>query len=134
MMKKNRLVFALALIVAFVATAALPADKNEKKSEDTQDKVVVVLSKNVCMINDRSMANDQIPVEIDGKTYYGCCPMCKERLVKDETSRYAIDPVSGKKVDKAKAVIGALPGAAVLYFENEANLQKYNDGERAKSK
>ena len=134
MTKKNRLVFALALALGLVATAAMSADKNEKKTEDTQDKVVVVLSKNVCMINDRSMANDQIPVEIDGKTYYGCCPMCKERLVKDESSRYAIDPVSGKKVDKAKAVIGALPGAAVLYFENETNLQKYNAGARAKSK
>lgn len=126
MMNKNRLMFALALALTFVATAAMAA-------EDTaNDKVVVVLSKNVCMINNRSMANEQIPVEIDGKTYYGCCPMCKEKLVKDETSRYAIDPVSGKKVDKAKAVIGALPGAAVLYFENETNLQKYNAGARAK--
>ena len=127
-MNKNRLVFALALILTFVASAAMPAE------DAAQDKVVVVLSKNVCMINNRSMANEQIPVEIDGKTYYGCCPMCKERLVKDESSRYAIDPVSGKTVDKAKAVIGALPGAAVLYFENETNLQKYNAGARAKSK
>jgi YHS domain-containing protein len=126
MMNKNRLVFTLALALTLVATAALAAE------DTSNDKVVVVLSKNVCMINNRSMANEQIPVEIDGKTYYGCCPMCKEKLVKDETSRYAIDPVSGKQVDKAKAVIGALPGAAVLYFENETNLQKYNAGARAK--
>ena len=123
MMKKSSLVLLLA--VAFLATAAFAAEST--------DKVVVVASKNVCMINDRSMANDQIPVEVDGKTYYGCCAMCKERLAKDESSRYAIDPVSGKKVDKAKAVIGALPGAAVLYFESEANLKKYNAGARAKS-
>ena len=126
MMNKNRLVFTLALALTLVATAAMAAE------DTSNDKVVVVLSKNVCMINNRSMANEQIPVEIDGKTYYGCCPMCKEKLVKDETSRYAIDPVSGKQVDKAKAVIGALPGAAVLYFENETNLQKYNAGARAK--
>ncbi len=89
-------------------------------------------SHRVCMINNRSMAMDQIPVEIEGKTYYGCCPMCKERLAKDEAARWAVDPISGKKVDKAKAVIGALPGAAVLYFESAANLQKYNAAAAAK--
>jgi YHS domain-containing protein len=102
-------------------------------AEEAQ-KVVRVESKNVCMINDRSMAMEQIPVKIDEKTYFGCCPMCKERLEKDPESRYAVDPVSGKKVDKAKAVIGALPGAAVLYFENAENLDKYNAGQRAKTK
>jgi YHS domain-containing protein len=124
-MKASRFVVAIALVVAaFVGVA----------EEKSNDKVVPVESKNVCMINDRSMANEQIAVPIDGKTYYGCCAMCKERLVKDEASRYAIDPVSGKKVDKAKAVIGALPGAAVLYFESVENFQRYNAGARAESK
>lgn len=95
------------------------------------DDVVPVEAKNVCMMNDRSMANAQIPVKVAGKTYYGCCPMCEERLATDEAARVAVDPVSGNKVDKAEAVIGALPGAAVLYFENRANLEKYNAGVRA---
>jgi YHS domain-containing protein len=95
------------------------------------DKVVRVEPKNVCMINDRSMAMEQIPVAVEGRTYYGCCPMCKERLLKDASSRFAIDPVTGRKVDKAKAVIGALPGAAVLYFESAETLAKYNAGARA---
>ena len=112
--------FAVALVVLVVAFAAV-----------ADDKVVPVESNFVCMINNRSMSNEQIPVAIDGKTYYGCCPMCKERLAKDEESRYAIDPVSGKKVDKATAVIGALPGAAVLYFENQKNFDRYNAGVRA---
>lgn len=94
-------------------------------------KVVLVESKSVCMINDRAMAIEQIPVVIEGKTYFGCCPMCKERLEKDAASRYAVDPVSGKKVDKAKAVIGALPGAVVVYFESAENLARYNAGMRA---
>jgi YHS domain-containing protein len=119
------LVLAVALVVgAFVGVA----------DEASNDKVVAVESKNVCMINDRSMANEQIAVEVEGKTYFGCCPMCKERLVKDEASRFAVDPVSGKKVDKAKAVIGALPGARVLYFESKENLERYNAGARAESK
>lgn len=95
------------------------------------DKVVRVEPKNVCMINDRSMAMEQIPVAVEGRTYYGCCPMCKERLLKDASSRFAVDPVTGRKVDKAKAVIGALPGAAVLYFESAETLAKYNAGARA---
>lgn len=121
-MKASRLVLALALVVTAFAGVA---------EEAAKDKVVAVESNFVCMINDRSMANEQIPVAIDGKTYYGCCPMCKERLANDEASRYTIDPVSGKKVDKAKAVIGALPGAAVLYFENQKNFDRYNAGVRA---
>ena len=121
-MKASRIVLAVALVMAAFAGVA---------EEAAQDKVVPVESNFVCMINDRSMANEQIPVPIDGKTYYGCCPMCKERLAKDEASRYAVDPVSGKKVDKAKAVIGALPGAAVLYFENQKNFDRYNAGVRA---
>ena len=124
-MKVSRLVVAVMLALAAFAGLA---------EEASNDKVVAVESKNVCMINDRSMANEQIPVEVDGKTYFGCCPMCKERLVKDEASRFAVDPVSGKKVDKAKAVIGALPGAKVLYFESKENLEKYNAGARAESR
>lgn len=100
-------------------------------SEASADKVVRVEPKNVCMINDRSMAMDQIPVAVEGRTYYGCCPMCKERLEKDASSRVAVDPVTGRKVDKAKAVIGALPGAAVLYFESAETLAQYNAGARA---
>src|SRR5687767_11987403 len=124
-MKISRIV--LAVMLALAAFAGLA-------EEASNDKVVAVESKNVCMINDRSMANEQIPVEVEGKTYFGCCPMCKERLVKDEASRFAIDPVSGKKVDKAKAVIGALPGAKVLYFESKENLERYNAGARAEAR
>lgn len=82
--------------------------------------------KTVCMVNEMAMGKDQIPVEVDGKTYYGCCEMCKKALASDETKRVAIDPVSGKKVDKATAVIAAQEDGRVFYFENEASLAKYN--------
>ncbi len=100
-----------------------------------EDQVVTAVEPNmVCMVNNASMAKEQIPVEVGGKTYYGCCAMCKERLAKDASSRVAIDPVTGKSVDKAAAVIGALPDGKVLYFENEKNLARYNKGERAEKK
>ena len=51
--------------------------------------------------------------------------MCKERLAKDVAAREAVDPVSGKKVDKATAVIGALADGSVLYFENDKNFDAY---------
>ena len=81
--------------------------------------------KQVCMVNNQFMGKDQIPVEVEGKTYYGCCEMCKERLAKDQAVRYSTDPVSGARVDKATAVIGVQPNGSVLYFENETNLQEY---------
>ena len=87
-----------------------------------------VETKKVCMINEQFLNRDQIPVEVDGKTYYGCCAMCKERLEKDASKREAIDPVSGKTVDKALAVIGAAVDGNVVYFENDKNLETYNKG------
>lgn len=97
-----------------------------KRAWSIRDRAMLVPAKNVCMVNDSSMANEQIPIEVDGRTYYGCCPMCKERLGKEEAARYAFDPVSGRKVDKATAVIGALPGGRVLYFETIETFAAYN--------
>jgi YHS domain-containing protein len=84
-----------------------------------------VETKKVCMVNNQVFDKDQIPVTVDGKTYYGCCEMCKERLTKDAAMRSAVDPVSGKPVDKATAVIGALPDGKVLYFESETTFGQY---------
>ncbi len=84
-----------------------------------------VETKKVCMVNNQVFDKDQIPVSVDGKTYYGCCEMCKDRLSKDAAIRSAVDPVSGKTVDKATAVIGALPDGKVLYFESETTFGQY---------
>lgn len=82
-------------------------------------------AKRVCMVNDSLFPKDQIPVQVGDKTYFGCCEMCKGRLAGDASVRQAVDPVSQKTVDKATAVIGALPDGRVLYFENAANLRRY---------
>ena len=82
--------------------------------------------KTVCMVNEMAMGKDQIPVEVEGKTYYGCCDMCKKALADNAEKRVAIDPVSGKQVDKATAVIASQEDGRVFYFENEASLAKYN--------
>lgn len=79
----------------------------------------------VCMVNDQFMGRTQIPVEVEGRTYYGCCPMCKEKLEKQPEMRTARDPVSGEEVDKAKAVIVQDSSGKVLYFASEKTLERY---------
>lgn len=89
------------------------------------DSLERVEAKRVCMVNDTVFPRDQIPVDVDGKTYFGCCEMCKGRLAKDAAVRSATDPVSGRAVDKATAVIGAGADGRVLYFESEETFSKF---------
>jgi len=84
-------------------------------------------AKRVCMVNNSVFPKDQIPVEVNGKTYFGCCEMCKGRLASDAGARTATDPVSGKTVDKATAVIGATPDGKVLYFESDTTYTQFKN-------
>lgn len=111
--------FALALVV--VSGPALA----ESSGAEGLERVDAV---KVCMVNNTVFPRDQIPVEVDGKTYFGCCEMCKGRLAKDEAIRMAVDPVSGNQVDKATAVIGAGPDGKVQYFESEETFAKFGKG------
>ena len=118
MRKSVTLLFAALLLVSFSAFA--------EETVKPAGKLSRVETKMVCMINEHAMGKEQIPIEIEGRTYYGCCDMCKKALAADATKRVAVDPVSGKQVDKATAVIAAQEDGRVFYFENEASLAKYN--------
>lgn len=108
---------AMAAVAGFVLAAAPVQAEPLTKAEP----------KYVCMVNDTLLfPKDQIPVEVGGKTYFGCCEMCKGRLATDEAVRHAKDPVSGKTVDKATAVIGAKPDGKVLYFESEKTFKAFH--------
>ncbi|MGV0923369.1 hypothetical protein [Empedobacter tilapiae] len=86
-----------------------------------------VPNKQVCMVNNAYMGKDQFEVPYDGKTYYGCCNMCVERIPNDETARKAKDPFTGKEIDKANAYIVLKDQQGnVDYFENEENYKKFN--------
>lgn len=80
----------------------------------------------VCMVNNEVMGKPQIPVKVGNQTYYGCCKMCEGKLKKDRKARFAIDPMNGREVDKAKAIIGAKPNGEVLYFESEKTFQEFS--------
>lgn len=123
MPEKNRSLHLGRIALAFVCLLALAfgvaqaGEKAELKRVET---------KKVCMINNQVFEKDQIPVAVNGKTYYGCCEMCKERLAKDAAARTATDPVTGKPVDKATAVIAAMPDGKVLYFESQETYEQYS--------
>lgn len=79
----------------------------------------------VCMVNNQFMDRPQIPIEVEGRTYYGCCEMCRGRLGGDPSSRASTDPVTGNTVDKATAVIGRTADGSTLYFENDQTFAAY---------
>src|SRR5262245_11573606 len=84
-------------------------------------------NKNVCMMNNKYFPNDQIPVEVDGKTYYGCCQGCVMALKGNRAIRYGTDPFTGEEVDKADAfiVLNPVDPQQVLYFNSEQNYLNY---------
>ncbi len=124
---RNRAPRALAALAALIALLALapPAPAGDKTAADPGLRRVE--PRFVCMVNNAVFDKEQIPVEVEGKTYYGCCQMCKKALTENAELRVAVDPVSGKQVDKAKAVIAATADGSVVYFENEANFEKYRE-------
>lgn len=84
-------------------------------------------AKHVCVVNNQWTTRVLKPTAIEGKTYYTCCQMCKKSLSQESQHRTAIDPVTGKKIDKSLAVLGAHAEGRVVYFENEQNLEKFNE-------
>lgn len=79
----------------------------------------------VCMVNNQFMGRPQIPVEVDGKTYFGCCEMCRGRIANEPEVRTAQDPVTGEPVDKATAIIVQDAAGKLLYFASEDTLRRY---------
>jgi len=116
--------FSLLVFTFFISFGAFTQADNTY--QQTSSSLTEVDSKYVCMITNQLFVKEQIPVEMEGKTYYGCCEMCKAKIKNNPQSREATDPVSGKKVDKAEAVIGATADGSIYYFESEENLAEFN--------
>jgi YHS domain-containing protein len=126
---RKRILIAVLLVFTLVSLALAQAPSTMSMGQTVQPdgKLTKVEDhKKICMVANKAFAKDQIPIEIEGRTYYGCCNMCKTMLANDATQRAAIDPVSKKSVDKSLAVIGVSSNRAVVYFENEEDLETYN--------
>ena len=142
-MKKLAKPFVLLLLVTFSLTACNSKTKQNKEKEtavvtlqketiqETQQEYEVgakVPNDLVCMVNNAYMGKPQIPVPVNGKTYYGCCQMCVGKLNNEETARSGTDPYSNKKVDKTEAYIVLMKKEGeVAYFESEENYSKYKE-------
>jgi len=111
--------------IAFALMMALQTNSISAKAAVSIIPASEVKASEVCMVNDRVMGKPQIPVEVEGKTYYGCCEGCKSRLQNDRSMRYSTDPLTGKEVDKARAYIVQGTQAEVLYFESEQTATRY---------
>ena len=111
--------------LTFPATASSPRVVDDETTTEAKPALQEVDSIKVCMVNDQLFAKDQIPVEVEGKTYFGCCEMCKARLAEDEAIRHAVDPNTGATVDKATAVKAADASGAIFYFESSESFATY---------
>lgn len=107
--------FAVLVVIALVAMPLLAASDGVKQ----------VNPKNICLMNKTRFNHGLRSVNVDGKNYYGCCPDCLAKLKADPQARMDVDPVSGKQVDKAAAVIGVDKNGKIYFFENLENLKKF---------
>jgi len=132
-MKILRSMLFSALIITLTISCGSPENTNNNAAEPSvkqkqfgYEKGQQVPQDMVCMVNDEFMGKKQLAVPLDGKVYYGCCENCKERIPKDENVRYAIDPHTGSKVDKAKAYIVLIGNEGqVAYFEHQDNYKLF---------
>jgi YHS domain-containing protein len=103
-----------------------PAVESPKAASPATTYTRITDPSTVCMVNDRYMGSAQIPVVVEGRTYYGCCKMCEKRLHEEASVRTATDPFSRQEVDKALAVLAKDASGAVFYFADEASLEGAN--------
>ncbi len=80
----------------------------------------------VCMVKRTTHVHTKFTIDHEGKKYSFCCTPCLDRFkAEPDKLRMAIDPVSGKPVDKADALIYAYKGRAV-FLESKKSLKKYS--------
>ena len=95
-------------------------------SAGSEAKLKIIDSSHTCMGSNQAQKKAQDFAEVEGKRYYGCSKMCIVNLEQNPTYRYGIDPVSGRRVDKANAIVAARPSGERLYFESEETFRAFN--------
>lgn len=138
------LISILFLIFASIILLSCANDKKDKTEtaslSDTKTKPIqmnstvasqttyeIVPNDKVCMVNDRFMGVEQIPIDVEGTTYYGCCQGCVEKLQKNiDDVRFGNNPLNKTKVDKASAVIVQdKSNGSVFYFASKEDVQDF---------
>jgi len=78
----------------------------------------------VNMVTNRVEEAGQTAVNLEGNSYFVSGESYAWTLKQNQSLRYSIDPLTNRKVDKARAVIFADASGRVFYFESE---QTYRD-------
>jgi YHS domain-containing protein len=79
----------------------------------------------VCMVKRGVQASTPHTEQYGGKTYHFCCSGCLTRFrANPEIERFATDPVNGKKIDKADALIYSYQGRA-YFLSSPRSLKKF---------
>jgi len=120
----------LAVTVALLCVVSTLGIEVQAQNSEGETSLARVEPEYVCMVTDQRFESPQIPVTVNGKTYYGCCQGCVSRLNQDAAIRQAIDPVSQDTVDKATAVVGVGTDGEIYYFESKTTFQKFNSKAR----
>ena len=126
---------AIVVIGGFFVWLVVHTYQNEKHESEMLEKYKATLPapgveiehQLVCMVGNRYLATNQMPVIIQNKTYYVCGEKSERNLNSNEADRFAVDPYSNAKVDKALAFISmsSVKPGSILYFESEQNAKKY---------
>ena len=101
----------LALLVVAGQAAAEPIER--------------VDAKHVCMVNNTVFDKDQIAVNVDGKTYFGCCDVQAGRLRPTRPRVPRRDPVTASRRQGRRHRRDA--GRQVLRFENDKTFSQYKN-------
>jgi hypothetical protein len=84
----------------------------------------------ICMVDDIYQGDyPTLSVRLSTSTYYGCDAKAVHELTSKEAVRFATDPVTKRKVNKASAVVGLdrKRDGKVLYFESNETFNKYSN-------
>lgn len=121
----NRIIPIILFGLFIVIGAPLYTSNAASLKEAAKQSIEPIKHSEVCMVQNRYGIMKMIPVEIDGKMYYGCCQGCVGKLKFRPEVRFDKDPVSGKKVDKSAAFIIGNPDGTVTYFESRETAEKF---------
>lgn len=118
------------VVIAYMMTQMRGQHNNENDQYHSSlpSQTDTLIHSKICMVDDSYQGNYTIlPVTLSGKTYYGCDVKATQALSSKQHVRFAIDPVTKRKVDKASAIIGLHPrrDGKVLYFESKETFTRY---------
>lgn len=118
--------FIFALVIGFFGYLFY-LQNSVNKAFDSQEGKEIQHSR-VCMVNGDIKLHSVRSVTVNGKTYWGCCQHCISLLRYNTAQvRFTTDPVTGKKINKADAVIFPDPhnSRRAMFFQSDSTYEQY---------